>query len=299
MEATARSTPAASRPRSVRVRRDPLALILGHEERWDLISICVVIALALHAAMLVFAIVTGLLHDMHVAVGENRNRLHEFFWRQYDVEVEKPKDEPKPEPPPPEPPPPEPEPAPKADVKQPKEDDPYKDAKPLPAQAAKVVTADSKPDEPVDLGNFTIASGDGGVVGGMQAGDGKGDRVTMNKSANHDGTPGGRGTAPGPQAPPPPALDMSRGVGLAGGAAWNCPFPPEADADQIDTATVGVQVTVRPDGSALTASVVSDPGHGFGRAARICALGRRYVPALNKAGEPIVGSNLVNVRFSR
>lgn len=62
---------------------------------------------------------------------------------------------------------------------------------------------------------------------------------------------------------------------------------------------MGVQITVRPDGSALSATVVSDPGHGFGRAARVCALARKYTPALNRAGEPIVGSNLVNVRFSR
>ena len=162
-----------------------------------------------------------------------------------------------------------------------------------------MVTAAQKEDDPVDLTNFTIASGDGGVVGGMQSSEGKGDRVTMNRSASHDGTPGGRGTAAPAPPPPPPAEDKSRQVGLVGGASWNCPFPPEADADQIDQAVVSVQVTVRPDGSALSASVVSDPGHGFGRAARICALARRYLPALNRAGEPIVGSNLVNVRFSR
>ena len=86
---------------------------------------------------------------------------------------------------------------------------------------------------------------------------------------------------------------------LAGSSTWSCPFPPEADADQIDEAVVTVQVTVRPDGSALSASVVSDPGHGFGRAARACALGRRYQPALDRSGSPTAASAPVNVRFNR
>src|SRR5262249_35098422 len=125
-------------------------------------------------------------------------------------------------------------------------------------------------------------------------------QITMRRDARNDGIPGGRGTQPAPAPPPPPpGPDLSRSVGLAGSASWNCPFPPEADAEQIDQAVVGVQITVRPDGSASSATVVSDPGHGFGRAAKACALARRYQPALDRTGTPIVGSNLVNVRFSR
>jgi protein TonB len=281
---------------SARARRDPLAFILGQGERWGLISVCLAVALSLHAAMLIFAFVTGLLHDLRLVVDEDRARLHDFFWRQYDVEVEKPKDEPKPEPPPPppEPPPPEPAPAPKAQPRV--EEDPYKNAAPVPAQAAKVLTAEPKADDPVDLP--TIVSGEGNAVGGVQSGQGKGDGITMSKSASHDGVPGGRGSA---VAVPvgPPAEDKSRPIKLAGGSSWNCPFPPEADADQIDQAMVTVQITVRPDGSVSSAAVVSDPGHGFGRAARLCALSKHLQPALDRSGTAIVMSSPVNIRFSR
>jgi protein TonB len=185
-------------------------------------------------------------------------------------------------------------------VAPPKEEDPYKDAKPLPAQASKVVTAPApKEDEPVDLSGFTISSGNGDKVGGMQAGDGKGDKLTMNRNAGHDGAPGGRGSAAAQPPPPPPAENKSRPFALPAGTGSSCPFPPEADADQVDTATAVVQITTRPDGSVLSATVVVDPGHGFGRAARICALGWRGTPALNRAGEPIVQTIPVNVHFRR
>ena len=282
-----------------RGRRDPLALMLGAGERWELITICLAIATSLHAAMLLFAIVTGLLKDLHLAVDDNRARLHDFFWRQYEVEVVKPKED-KPEPPPPpepEAPPPPPAPAPKAAPK-PVEDDPYKNVAPKPSEASKVLTKEPKADEPVDMGAFTITSGQGSALGGKQAGDGTGNRVVTNDKASLLGTPGGRGSSTAPvQAAPGP--DLSRAIGLAGSSSWNCPFPAEADADQIDQAVVGVQVTVRPDGSASSVSVVSDPGHGFGRAAKGCALSRRYQPALDRAGTPILSSSLINVRFRR
>jgi protein TonB len=278
--------------------RDPLSIILGDGERWDLFSLCVGIAVALHVGMLLFAIVTGLLRDLRVVVDEDRARLHDYFWRQYDVEIEKPKVEPPPEPPPPEPAP-EPAPAPKLAAK-PVEDDPYKNAAPVPAKAAAVLTQAQKEDEPVDLTKDGFVSGDGNAVGGMQSGNGKGDKVTMAKSAAHDGVPGGTGKGPAtPPPPPPPTEDRSREVQLVGGSSWNCPFPPEADAEQIDQAVATVQVTVRPDGSASDARVVSDPGHGFGRAARGCALARHYQPALDRSGTAILKSIPVNVRFSR
>jgi protein TonB len=175
------------------------------------------------------------------------------------------------------------------------EDDPYKDVAPVPAQAAKIVTAEPKDDEPVALDGFV--TGDGTALGGMQSGEGKGDHVTMQRRASLTGVPGGRGTASA-APPPPPAEDRSRGVGLIGGSA-NCPFPPEADTDQIDQATATVQVTVRPDGSVLSATVTSDPGHGFGRAARLCLMGKRFQPQLDRSGTPMLGSAPVNVRFNR
>jgi periplasmic protein TonB len=97
----------------------------------------------------------------------------------------------------------------------------------------------------------------------------------------------------------PPAAHSSRPVGLLASSAWSCPFPPESDTDKIDQAVATVLVTVGVDGSALSVSVVGDPGHGFGRAAAACALAKRYQPALDRAGAPIVASAPVNVRFMR
>src|SRR5271169_5731182 len=119
MDSTASAILAASAPAPVRARerRDPLALILGTGETWSVFSICVAVALALHVAMLVFALVSALLKDIHDAVVEDRARIHDYFFRLYDVEVIKPKEPPlPPEPPPPEPPP-EPAAAPKAVAK--------------------------------------------------------------------------------------------------------------------------------------------------------------------------------------
>jgi protein TonB len=302
MSEAVRATPAGSAPLSA--RRDALAAILGDGERWDLISVCLAIAFSLHAAMLVFAIVAGLLKDLRLAVEDNRSRLHDFFWRQYDVEVEKPKEQPKPEEPPP--PPPEPEPAPvpqpKAAAQKQQDDDPYKNLPPpAPAQAGKVLTQKEDPDDVKDLTGNTVVSGEGSATYGMQSGQGKGDAPTMAKNATNAGVPGGTGTGTAaPAAAPAPTVDRSRGIALPGGVtSWKCPFPPEAEAEQIESATVVVQITVRPDGTAISASVISDPGHGFGRQARICALSKRYEPALDKTGNPITSSAPIKILFTK
>ena len=56
---------------------------------------------------------------------------------------------------------------------------------------------------------------------------------------------------------------------------------------------------VSTDGRAETVSVTRDPGHGFGREARKCALREKYAPALNVDGVAIPGVYRVNFRFSR
>ena len=69
---------------------------------------------------------------------------------------------------------------------------------------------------------------------------------------------------------------------------------------KIDEARASLVVTVRPDGTPLSVTIVSDPGHGFGRAARMCALTRRFTSALDKTGQPIAGSTVpFGVRFTR
>jgi protein TonB len=83
-------------------------------------------------------------------------------------------------------------------------------------------------------------------------------------------------------------------------AAWNCPWPAEADAQQVDQQTVVLRATVRADGKADWVDVLSDPGFGFGSAARLCALGTHFEPARDTAGQPIAAeSPPIRVHFFR
>jgi hypothetical protein len=92
-------------------------------------------------------------------------------------------------------------------------------------------------------------------------------------------------------------VDKSRPVQFPVGQMWNCPFPPGTAA--IDSATVSLRVTVEPDGTASNASILSDPGRGFGPAARTCVVGRRYAPALDRNGTPMLAFGIVWVSFVR
>ena len=61
-----------------------------------------------------------------------------------------------------------------------------------------------------------------------------------------------------------------------------------------------VQVTVQLDGRVRAATLLNDPGHGFGPAAIACALRTRFEPARDREGKPIAAlSPPVRVRFTR
>ena len=289
-----------TRARSADKDRDPLApiFVLGNRAAKTGTAIGLVLALVTHGYASGRAMTA--LFDMQRSIREMRQGLHDFFWTEYDIDippeqkVEEKKEEPPPEPEP------EPEPAPKMDKPAPKEEDPYEDKTPPPppSQAAKVLTAKEDPDEPVDMTGQGFVSGDGTGPGfGMVAADGTGKAPTYNKAASLDGKEGGTGTG---KAPPPPGPDLSKAPSLVGSTSWDCPFPPEADAEQIDQAVASVIVTVRPDGTVQSVKVAEDPGYGFGRAARICALSRRFSPALDKTGQPTTGvTPPIRVRFTR
>lgn len=299
----------AGRPTKRRLSEqpDPLAAVMSLGEREVRVGAVLGLAFALltHGAASSRAFTS--LHDLWTSMDTMRQVQHEFFWQEYDIDLtpkEKPPEVKPPEPPPPEPEP-EPAPVPVAKVAAPvKEEDPY-EPPPAPAQAAKVLTAPEDPqDEKIeDLTGDGFVSGEGtGPIGGYMSQQGTGNSPTFNPNAKVGGTPGGKGTGDPrpPPPPPPPGPDLSRAAGLVGSTSWNCPFPPEADAEQIDSATATVVVTVRPDGTPMSVKVTSDPGHGFGRAARICALGRRYNPALDRTGQPTTSTMPpITVRFSR
>jgi protein TonB len=113
-----------------------------------------------------------------------------------------------------------------------------------------------------------------------------------------------RSPVDGPVAPnavgkPAVARDRSRPVTLDE-AAWSCPWPAEADALQVNEQTVVLRVFVRADGRADRVDVVSDPGFGFGSAARSCALATRFPPARDSSGQPIAANSPpIRVHFIR
>jgi periplasmic protein TonB len=259
------------------------------------------VALVLHVFFLGMAIRAHYLHELPEILKETRAFLHEYFWQQYDVVPENKPPPPKVETPPPPEAPPLPAPAPVAKLPAKAKDDPY-EPPPPPAQAAKALTQKEDPDKIEDLTGNTVVTGEGSASFGQQSAQGKGDKPVLNPAASLTGTPGGTGTVKGPPPPPPEPVgpDRSQAAKPEGSSNWNCPFPPEADADQIDQARVSIVVTVRADGTPASVSVLNDPGHGFGRAARMCALGRRYSAALDRSGSAITASTPpINVTFTR
>ena len=240
---------------------------------------------------------------MRMWVEQAREEIHDFLWATYDIEVVKP-------------------PAPEPEKEEEEKDEPEeKEEEPAPAplppentapppppppaaQAGKILSAPEDPDEPLDMTGDGFVTGDGDeFVGGVTAAAGTGSVATYNPAASPTGKPGGTGTAT--KAPPPPPKpkgpDRSRSATIAGGTSWSsCPFPPEADVDQVDYAVVTLVITVRPDGTPRSVRVLNDPGHGFGRAARLCALSKRYTSALNRDGKAIVGTTPpIRVTFTR
>jgi periplasmic protein TonB len=198
--------------------------------------------------------------------------------------------------------PPPPPPAPPEETAKPEEPPPVAKAvpreapppAPAPAQAAKVLTQEPDPNEPVDLTGNTIVQGNADAyAGGTTSANGTSARA-VRAITSPAGVPDGAGSA----APRPSGPDRSRKASV-GGTEWNAPFPPEADTAQIDDAYVTLQIEVRADGTPSSVVVVKDPGNGFGREARRYALTQRFQPAFDHDGSPIPGSFATRVHFSR
>jgi protein TonB len=83
-------------------------------------------------------------------------------------------------------------------------------------------------------------------------------------------------------------------------AQWQCAWPREADAAEVDLQTVVLRVRVNADGSAASVDILQDPGLGFGAAARSCAQQTRFEPAHAFDGKAISAlSPPIRVRFTR
>jgi hypothetical protein len=82
--------------------------------------------------------------------------------------------------------------------------------------------------------------------------------------------------------------------------AWDCPFPKEADEAAVDSAVVILRVSVAASGAPESVEVLSDPGNGFGDAARQCAMARTYQPAHDPSGHTVAAKTKpIRVRYVR
>ena len=101
---------------------------------------------------------------------------------------------------------------------------------------------------------------------------------------------------------------MTRGKGVwtpslpiaSNGTAGSRVLQAEADAEQIDEQVVILRVVVSASGDPRSATVLADPGHGFGSAALACAMRTHFTPALDAKGDPTAAASPpIRVRFTR
>ena len=181
-----------------------------------------------------------------------------------------------PPPPPPPPPPPAPEPPPPPPAPEPPRNEPpppRNEPPPPPAAAAPppVLTATPDPQQPVRF-DQEIDSMPTGNNTNFQGGDMRSDGTNTTGPAYNSrpggqpgGTPGGTGTAP-PASPR--AEDLSERPQIECDENALREFYPEQARDEgISEESVEVRLTVDASGRITEARAVSDPGHGFGRAA--------------------------------
>ncbi|MBN2195140.1 MAG: hypothetical protein JW751_20145 [Polyangiaceae bacterium] len=223
---------------------------------------------------------------------------------EYEVDLAPPPPPPEPLPPPAEEEAPAPEPPPEPQAS--KETAPPPEPPPA-AEAGQALTAEPDPNEELDLtsSSFTITTGTSDRYGG-----GTTDRAGKAKSAVYDRRARGGGPAAAAnsasRAVEPrrrPSRDLSRPAGVVGSTNWSsCPFPPEAEQAQIDSARVTLIVTVDANGHPRSVVVQSETpkGYGFGARARQCALARPFEPARDARGNPIAGTTPpLNIRFTQ
>jgi len=289
--AAARAARAASGEHR-RPRRDTLAavLALGEARPRGTLLVALLVASVLHGAAGVRAAIT--LFELAAYATGVQLWIIERLQARYDIEmIDKPPPKIEAEPPPE----PEPEP-PKPIVRQPNETPPPEP--PAAAEAGKVLTAEPDPDEPVDLTDQGFVTGNSDHYrGGITSSAGTSKTAVRDLNAKNEGVPGGTGRAPAPAAAAGP--DLSRPATPVN-SNWDCPFPQEAELEQIDYALVTLVVNVDSEGRAKDVTVMRDPGHGFGRAARQCAMRMRYNVGYDRSGHARSQTTPpINVRFNR
>lgn len=227
------------------------------------------------------------LHEVRAFALQIRTAIHNRRIQTVEVHIEVPVQ-------PPPPPPPQAEPAPVAPERRvPRRRVAKRRAAPPPsaAQAARVMTAKADPDEPLDLtGNTFIQGTASSYAGGVSASNGTSKAAVRDRNARAKGVNGGRGT--------------KRGASLSSRARpiknqWNCPFPSEADLEQVNYMSVPVAVVVNPTGRARSAKATKKTGYGFGRAAERCAKKKRYLAARDQLGKAVTSTIVFTINFRR
>lgn len=163
------------------------------------------------------------------------------------------------------------------------------------AQAGKTLTAAD--DAPAELADFTMVQGSGTeYVGGTTSAIGTNKQAVQGIASDR---PKPATAVLGRTASVAAGPDRSKSPRPAG-SDWNCSrlFPQDPDAG--DYATVSIVVTVAADGTPKNVTVLRDPGHGFGAAARACAMSQRYSTGLDRDGQPTQAMTPpITVRFTR
>lgn len=107
-------------------------------------------------------------------------------------------------------------------------------------------------------------------------------------------------TAAPPPPPPPPAPSKARGATVKGGwtSRFNQEYPSRALREERE-GTVGVRVTVGPDGRVASCSVTSSSGSPDLDAAACEGMNRfgKFNPALDDAGNPTTGSFVTRITY--
>ncbi len=272
-------------PRAVQAQDRPNALAriegLGENQRLSTGSIALLGTLFAHA--LVGGLAVTSLADMHDFTNLVLDQVGERMRMAYEIDTAEP-----PPPPPPEPEPePEPEKAPETPPPTPEPTDtppPPTNEAPAPAaaEAGKVLTSEPDPNEPLDLTADGFLNGNGTrFSGGVTAQNGTAKTAVRNPAATPTGVPGGQG-----KAEAPPAQDLSRAAKPVS-SSLSCSDLWPADTD-LNLARVRVLVNVAADGRPKDVTVLSDPGDGFGAAARRCIMSRgKFEVGLDSAGRPL------------
>lgn len=266
-------------PRSEpRPRIADVVFAVSPAERPRRVVAAIAIAVGLHGLLLLWATRSERsLESWSAAVAA---RVHAELSREQVVELR----EPSPPPPPvAQPPPPAPS-VPKTRV--PSRHPPEPSRPPPPAQAGRIVAREENPNAPADLTGETFVTGTASTYAGG---------VTTAKGTN----PVAVQTRDVDPRSPPGQPDRSSPVAL-NDLDWKCPWPREAEAEEIDEQIVLVRVLVRADGTVESATILKDPGHGFGQEAVACAMRTRFAPARDRDGRAIrAQSPPIRVRFTR